>query len=69
MCAYRLWGLVAAFIGFYLTGFVIRALGLNTANATEWGIGVGIAIYLIPLILPRLLRNTKYSIDVGKKEE
>jgi hypothetical protein len=60
MCAYRVWGLIAGFIGYFLAYNILNAMGSNLTIESKQTIGIitGIAIYLIPLIFWPLIKPT-----------
>jgi len=59
MCGYRIWGLAAGFIGYFLTFYLIGLLGLDINSEDKKTIGflVGLGIYLVPLILSSLSKR------------
>lgn len=59
----RLWGIVAAIVGYFLTFFVLDLLGLNLEPDNEKCIGfiVGLGIFFLPQIIGR--RGNKESYD------
>lgn len=67
MCGYRIWGLAAAFIGYFLTGFVIAFFGFNVSRDDEKTIGliVGFVIYFVPLILIRIGSNNSSTANTS----
>jgi hypothetical protein len=70
MCAYRIWGIIAGIIGYFLVFNILNLLGSNLPIESKQTIGgiTGIAIYIIPLIIWPLIKpaNRKQIINTSE---
>jgi hypothetical protein len=70
MCAYRIWGIFAAIIGYFFVYFIIGFLNLdvNDESAKTIGCITGLAIYFVPMLLWALIRPSSKKRQLTSDE-